>query len=116
MSRDFLIVCDNESLAEAAQRMLVGLKDQAGNLAFEVDNRGRDLFVTLVYDRDITDDVELRTQDVVIKDFKKHVAFVALKNGVHNGVGYFLDTGVPKNTLPPVFPLKDLADLIMAAV
>jgi hypothetical protein len=49
-------------------------------------------------------------------DLSQDVAFVALKNGEHNGIGYFVDTGsgpIPAGTR---FPLTELFGRICEAV
>jgi hypothetical protein len=38
-----------------------------------------------------------------------------LKNGQHNGIGYFLDTQAPKPRRGAQFPLKDLPARILEA-
>ena len=46
-------------------------------------------------------------------DLRKNVAFVAVKNGEHDGIGYFLDTGKDPATLPEQFPLHELSGAIL---
>jgi len=41
---------------------------------------------------------------------------VALKNGEHNGRGYFLDTGLRKGEAPAEFPLKEIPARILSAL
>jgi hypothetical protein len=116
MSRDFVVICCDVSEARIAERRLAAIHDGTGTPVFEVDNRGSDLFVMLVYPRDVPVGMSIRAEDCEIADFRDEVAFVALKNGKHNGAGYFIDMGVPRDTLPQVFELKRLPELIMAAV
>lgn len=47
---------------------------------------------------------------------KDEVAFVAIKNGQHNGIGYFIDTGVKGGELPEQFPLKDIPSRVCGAL
>jgi hypothetical protein len=52
-------------------------------------------------------------------DLYRHTAFVAIKNGQHNGVGYFADTGVRRARDPlgdEVFPLREIPARIIAAL
>ena len=50
MTRDFLIEFHNEDLANKAQDVLSSIKVDNQDLLFkEIDNRGKDLFVTLSY-------------------------------------------------------------------
>jgi hypothetical protein len=51
----------------------------------------------------------------VILDFQEDVAFVAIKNGRHNGIGYFADSGADRGTLPPEFPLQQMPERILSA-
>lgn len=115
MSRDFLVECRDAGEAAKAQDILVGLRAADGVPVFEVDNRGRDLFVMLTYPREIDATFELRSGNSSIEGFGADVVFVALKNGEHNGIGYFVDTGRPRQSGQPVFPLARLPDLIEAA-
>ena len=57
---------------------------------FEVDNRGTSLFVELVYPNDIEDNDSIYSKESNLKleKFKSYLAFVAIKNGEHNGIGY----------------------------
>jgi hypothetical protein len=87
-----------------------------GTALFEVDNRGADLFVMLTYPREITADFRFRIEQQEFAGLSAQVAFVALKNGKHHGVGYFLDTGYPKQALPEEFPLKQMPERIMSAL
>jgi hypothetical protein len=52
----------------------------------------------------------------VLDNFERHVAFVALKNGEHNGTGYFLDTGTRLRDPDDAFPLAQMPDRIMRAL
>ena len=57
---------------------------------FNVDNRGDSLFVELIYPNEVRDDESIYSKltNHVLHDFKSYIAFVAIKNGQHNGVGY----------------------------
>lgn len=91
MSRDFLVTFNNESDAINAEKLLncfyASLDDQR---IFEVDNRGTSLFVELVYPNDITADASIysKVSNLKLERFKSYLAFVAIKNGEHNGIGY----------------------------
>jgi len=47
---------------------------------------------------------------------REELAFVAIKNGQHNSVGYYCDTGAAPGDLPARFPLADLPARIAAAL
>lgn len=91
MSRDFLVKFDNPEDATKAENLLnsfIMSKDDVK--VFEVDNRGESLFVELVYPNDIEDEDYIYTKqsDYILNNFKAYIAFVAIKNGEHNGIGY----------------------------
>ena len=116
MSRDFLVSCRDEEQAQQAARLLQLAVASDGRPLFEVDNRGRDLFVMLVYAGPIGPDFTFNVGATVCRNLHQNVAFVALKNGEHSGTGYFLDTGAAKGSLPAQFPLADMPRRIMEAL
>ena len=91
MSRDFLVKFHNEDDSLKAENLLnsfyASLDDHK---IFEVDNRGKSLFVELIYSNDITDDASIysKASNFILESFKSYLAFVAIKNGEHNGIGY----------------------------
>lgn len=112
MSRDFLVNFKSEADAKASQEILESFKAESdGQTMFTVDNRGSSLFVELTYPHNIEDGFNIKG-DTEVKDFEKYIAFVAIKNGEHHGVGYFLDTG--PNDLPENFPLTQVHDHIVS--
>ena len=92
MSRDFLIVCDSPEQAALAQQRLDSAKTADGTPLFDVDNRGRDLFVMLTYPREIQTTLPFAIGNERYTLSSEEVAFVALKNGEHSGIGYFIDS------------------------
>lgn len=117
MSRDFLVECSSEQEAAAAERRMRMSQASDGLPLFEIDNRGSDLFVMLTYPKDIPSDFVLHVDQDRYAGLAADVAFVALKNGQHNGIGYFLDTGSGAE-LPRTadFPLAELPGRIAAAL
>jgi hypothetical protein len=103
MSRDFLVVCRDAAQASAAQAILEAQRAPDGVPLFEVDNRGESLFATLSYPHDIPPHL---AADVV---------FVAIKNGRHNGIGYFLDTGARAAPQDEPIPLAQLWQRMVSA-
>lgn len=93
MSRDFVIFCDDDTQARASERRLATLTSLDGEPLFSVDNRGDSLFVELIWSKDISADFVYLRDDQPVTGFRNDVAFVAIKNGEHNGTGYFVDTG-----------------------
>lgn len=96
MTRDFLVdFVDKFSMEKALERLRSIYIDQDGLPLFgEIEERGLSAFVTLTYPNEIAS-----TSTFVFKDHKislsQHVAFVALKNGMHNSKGYaFFSSGL----------------------
>jgi hypothetical protein len=111
MSRDFLIEFFNNEDAKRAQQMLVAAKTSDGQVLFTVDNRGNSLFVELVYSHDIKEDLNIILYNKIIRNLKKYVAFVALKNGEHNSMGYCLDTA--RAAIEQRIPLTEIYNNIL---
>lgn len=89
MTRDFLIEFDSIDDAKIAENQLrrLFIKSDAQSLFADIDNRGTGLFVTLTYPD------EINSETTVVDGSKEipllpHVAFVAIKNGMHQDVGY----------------------------
>jgi hypothetical protein len=108
MSRDFLVACSNAADAAATAARLQSGRAPDGLPLFEVDNRGETLFVTLSYAREIKPGCTVSFEDAVVADLAREVVFVAIKNGHHNGIGYFLDTGSRSAPAAEPIPLTEL--------
>jgi hypothetical protein len=91
MSRDFLVKFNNETDALNAEKLFNSFFASNDHLKiFNVDNRGASLFVELVYPNDIDDNDSIYSKETrfTLEKFKSYIAFVAIKNGEHNGIGY----------------------------
>lgn len=115
MSRDFVAEFETEEAAERAAAILEGVRAHDGRRLFEVDNRGRSLFVTLGYPNDIPAGAAYLVGNRQFENLRDDVAFVAIKNGEHDGTGYFLDTALSKEEAPREFPLTGLPERILHA-
>jgi hypothetical protein len=115
MSRDFLISCESPAQALAAQARLASAVATDGTALFEIDNRGTDLFVMLTYPHEIGPDFAFQVGQQHFSSLEHDVAFVALKNGEHNGLGYFLDTHMQFPARTTTFELKEIPARIMEA-
>jgi hypothetical protein len=93
MSQDFVVFCHDAAEAARAEARLMAIRSEDGGALFSVDNRGDSLFVSLIWSHDIPADFVYRVDDERHGGLRDMVAFVALKNGKHNAIGYFLDTG-----------------------
>jgi hypothetical protein len=116
MSRDFLVRCSGPEEAAQLERVLKSATAGQGTPLFEVDNRGSDVFVMLTYPHDIRDDTDFSIGGKTISGLRDRVSFVAIKNGQHNGIGYFADSGSDLPTRGHVFPLSDLPSVIERAL
>ncbi len=109
MTRDFLIKFENSEDLKNAELILSKVTSKDGIKMFEeIDNKGGDLFVTLTYPDNIDDDFSIFVDDNEFKDFKKDIVFVAIKNGHHDTLGYYLDSYRKPNELEANIPLKNL--------
>jgi len=91
MSRDFLVEFNHKKDAVNAEKLLNSFLASKDNIKiFNVDNRGVSLFVELVYPHDISDNDSIYSKEKKFKleKFRSYIAFVAIKNGEHNGIGY----------------------------
>jgi len=116
MSRDFLIVCASAQEAARAEARLRAASHEDGTALFEIENRGSDLFVSLSYPHEILPGSRFRVGESSFEGLFECVVFVALKNGEHNGLGYFVDTGTRTQGNSIEFPLKDIPERIMSAL
>jgi hypothetical protein len=109
MTRDFLIEFENNKDLVLAEKLLSNVKSRNGILLFnEIENRGNDLYVTLTFSDNITDNFSIFLNQKEFTNFNNDVAFVAIKNGHHDSLGYYLDSSRRPNELKEKFPLKDL--------
>jgi hypothetical protein len=115
MSRDFLLTCETVEAAVAAEVRLNAAYADDGSRLFEVDNRGNDLFVMLIYPSDINKTTCFSINDQKFMQFVDDVAFVAIKNGEHNGIGYFSDSNAPNRLAGTRFPLVEMPARIFDA-
>ncbi|MGH8706051.1 MAG: hypothetical protein ACREUO_11635 [Burkholderiales bacterium] len=115
MSRDFLVTCSSAAQAAATAARLGSGRAPDGLPLFEVDNRGDSLFVTLSYPREVTPGFAARFEGATVADLAPEVTFVALKNGHHNGIGYFLDTGARAAAGAEPIPLTELWQRMVSA-
>lgn len=110
MSIDFLVEFDNKSDLEIARKKLINIKTADGELIFSEVNidKNKNLFVSLTYSGDINNNFEIFLDEKKYKNFRKDVSFVAIKNGHHNGQGYYLDSSKKPDELQEEFPLKNI--------
>jgi hypothetical protein len=98
MTRDFLVTFASLEDATKAQNILSGLRISEGMepIFGEIENRGKELFVTLTYPDEISEADMLTGESVRLKMLQE-VAFVAIKNGMHQSKGFaFFTSGIAK--------------------
>lgn len=116
MSRDFLVEFSDKSKAISAEHLLNSfIMKRNREEVFKVDNRGSSLFVELIYSNPIlnSDVIISKTEKIEIKQFKSLISFVAIKNGEHNGMGYFLySENDYKKKIKSEVNLEEIKDII----
>jgi hypothetical protein len=106
MTRDFEVLLDSPADVTYAAETLRNVRLQRDGIALfeEIEERGNSVFVTLTYPHQIlADDVVVLADGKVLRLFP-HVAFVAIKNGMHSGRGFaFVSRGselrIPKQAV-----------------
>jgi len=96
MTRDFLLIFNSLEDATRAQIILSELRisGKLEPLFGEIENRGKELFVSLTYPDEILETDMLECKSVNIKMIEE-VAFVAIKNGMHQSKGFaFFTPGI----------------------
>jgi hypothetical protein len=113
MSRDFLVKFNTIDEAKTAENILASyISVKEGTPIFTVDNRGLSLFIELTYDNDVDESLEITSAitNSTLK-LKPLISFVAIKNGEHNGIGYFIDTDTKQSKTDSI-PLKETFSII----
>lgn len=114
MSRDFLVEFENENDSKYAEELLSDFKmKRDGIKLFRLDNRGRDIFVELIYPNEILkDDIFVTDKfDIQIKNLLEKLSFVAIRNGEHNGTGYLITNF--KHNLNSQIDITEVKDFIL---
>jgi hypothetical protein len=115
MSRDFLIYCACEEQAARTAERLATMVSSDGRPLFSIDNRGDSLFVELIWAEPIESDFTFLFGNTPVHGLHRDVAFVAVKNGKHNEIGYFIDTG-SSAAKGERFPLTEIPERVCAAL
>ena len=114
MSIDFLIEFESDKDLIFAEKILLNLKSSKGNLIFGEINRVKEgLFVSLTFPCDIKDNFHIFLNDNRYENFENDVVFVAIKNGHHDGLGYYLDTARKPGELKANKKKKNIFSFVM---
>jgi len=102
MTRDFLVRFASPEQAERGRQRLASLRHEAsGRPVFgDIDNRGDSVFASLVYPDEIRPGFIVE-HDAGRFDLHPHVAFVAIKNGMHLAEGFAYFGGAAAAHAPP---------------
>jgi hypothetical protein len=115
MSRDFLLHCGSRSASAAAARRLHTIVAADGTSLFTAEPRDTTVFAMLTYPNKIAAPFNVHDTQGQSWDISNDVAFVALKNGIHNGTGYLIDTADHRLETPRHIPLSSLFGRICEA-
>ena len=112
MSRDFLIEVETEIEALEIEKHLSEFTDSLKlKPVFSIDNRGKSLFVEIIFDTNLVEELCFNgPNQVSVDSLNSKLAFVAIKNGKHHGTGY-LFSNKPLD-LPGNIQLKKAYDYI----
>jgi hypothetical protein len=90
MSRDFLMEFKSkEEALETEEHLKLFVDSVRKKPVFEIDNRGFSLFVEIIYDEEIFENMSFdQPNGASINGLTSKLSFVAIKNGKHNGIGY----------------------------
>ena len=112
MSRDFLIEVAEDKHALEIENHLNQFTDSVRSKpVFNVDNRGKSLFVEVVYDDDLVEGMSFDgPNSISVGALKPKLAFVAIKNGKHHGLGYVFSN--MSMDLPQEIKLTEVYDFI----
>jgi hypothetical protein len=112
MSRDFLIQAESRNHALDIEAHLNQFLDSVSNKpVFNVDNRGETLFVEIIYDSELADNISFKgPNNISISNLESKLSFVAIKNGKHSGLGYVF-SNMPMD-LPNEIELKEVYNFI----
>ena len=97
MTRDFLITFNTSEEAISAEiKLNKVMVNDTFKLFNDIDNRGKSLFVVLTLSDEITEKTQLNFESRTFI-LKKHVVFVAIKNGEHQSEGFaYFSNGLMK--------------------
>ena len=112
MSRDFLIEVADDIHALEIENHLNQFTDSVRcKPVFNIDNRGTSLFVEVVYDDDLVEGMSFDgPEGISMRSLKSKLAFVAIKNGKHDGIGYVFSN--MQMDLPQEIKLTEVYDFI----
>ena len=90
MSRDFILQFDNDIISKNAAYVIKNISLNSIKI-FEVDNRGSNLFITLTYPHEISSKDKIFINNINKFNLIDFISFVAIKNGMHSGDGFYYD-------------------------
>jgi hypothetical protein len=118
MTRDFeILFATKEDATVAAENLSAWKMSKDGvHLFNEIDKRGESLFVSLTYPHEIIKGDKAISPEGEVEDLYEKVAFVAIKNGMHDTKGFaFASKGVLASTPKSSVHVSALYDLTLDA-
>ncbi len=104
MSRDFILEFKNNKVCKNAEVIIKNIS--LNNIKiFKVDNRGDNLFITLIYPYEITPKDKIFINNINNFNLIDFTSFVAIKNGMHSGKGFYYDNFSKRN-------VKNVVDIV----
>lgn len=113
MSRDFLLSFDSPAAAQAALAQLDNVTC-AGKPLFKVEDRGQTLFCQVAYFGP-PDGLKFVSINGTVEDHSTTFVLVSIENGIHQTIGYHLDTRTPKTSDRVRIPLTEVHDRLLNA-
>ncbi len=135
MTEDFVICFSDELEAKRAEQELAQVQTvsepaifyretgdspvrtlETAPYVFHIENRGSDLYIQLKPTcQPLYEKMTIRNGEIQLENFETMASLAQYKNTHHVGIGYFLDTGVEKDTWPPNIPLRDMFGIVLKA-
>lgn len=100
MSRDFTVICKSDEEAVIFKSKLLKILSDDGKIIFSIAERiSNKIYISLTFEKNITPELVLKIDGINYSNFSEDVAFVAIKNGRHDGDGYLIDTNLANTSI-----------------
>jgi hypothetical protein len=114
MSRDFLLVFTDSDAARSALVKLDAVR-LSGVPLFKIEDRGATLFCQVGYFGPPEGLADAKVGEATL-DLRERLALVSIENGIHQTIGYHIDTRVTGSGEVKRIPLCEVHERIMTAV
>ena len=114
MTRDFLLEFESITDTIKAEEALNKVNKINNFEVFEIDNRGKSLFLTFKFDKELNENSFILNQNNEKVMLYKKISFVALKNGMHDEKGFiFASEKIRLNVIKKSNHVKNIHDEII---